>query len=214
MKKLLFIILVLFFASVSNAQLSGTYTIGTGGDYTTITSAVSDLVANGISSNVVFNIIDGTYNEQISIPAITGASATDSIIFQSQSADTSKVRIYYGAADAATNWVIDLNGCSYISFKNLTVQAVGGSSEVGAVFTNSTAVSYINFIGNHIIGKGPSDATPYNAKAAIKLDLSGGNLNINIYGNTVENCKYYIKTASIILKQLLHLMLQFLIINF
>ena len=43
-----------------NAQLSGTYTIGSGGNYTTINAAVTDLNTQGVNSAVTFNILSGT----------------------------------------------------------------------------------------------------------------------------------------------------------
>jgi len=57
------IIFILFLNSNSFSQLSGTYTIGSGGNYTAITSVVSDLVANGVSGPVTFNIIAGNFHD-------------------------------------------------------------------------------------------------------------------------------------------------------
>jgi len=196
MKNISLIISVIYFlTNISFAQLSGSYTIGSGGDYSNISSAVDDLALNGISGNVVFNILDGNYNEQIKIPAISGVSDTDTIIFQSQSADTSAVKIYFGANDANENWVVNLDGCSYITFKNLTFQAVGGNTDIGVVIYSDAAVNNINFIDNHFIGKG-TIASPYDAKTILMLNGSTGNSDILIEGNTLENCKYYIRTAS------------------
>jgi hypothetical protein len=47
----------------SSATLSGTYTVGTGGDYGTLQSVRNALVATGISGPVTFKISAGTYSE-------------------------------------------------------------------------------------------------------------------------------------------------------
>ena len=76
-----FILSVLFtiFTCPVNAQLSGIKTIGPTGNYTSFAAAVADLAANGLSGPVLFNVSAGTYSEQISIPAIAGASVTNTI---------------------------------------------------------------------------------------------------------------------------------------
>ena len=52
--------------SPTEAQLSGSYTIGGGGNYTSFGAAVTALTNNGVSGPVTFNVLTGTYNEQIS----------------------------------------------------------------------------------------------------------------------------------------------------
>ena len=58
-----------------HAQLSGTKTIGSGGDYASFTAAVTALTSQGVSGAVTFNVLNGTYNEQIQIGSIAGASS-------------------------------------------------------------------------------------------------------------------------------------------
>jgi hypothetical protein len=63
MKKLKFTILALFITinyTMYAQTLQGSYTIGSGGNYTKA-SAMSALTTNGISGNVTFNILSGTY---------------------------------------------------------------------------------------------------------------------------------------------------------
>ncbi len=80
---MLFLCLMSFLFLESNAQaLFGTKTIGTTGDYSSFTAAVTALTTNGVSGPVVFNVQSGSYSEQISIPAITGASTTNTITFK------------------------------------------------------------------------------------------------------------------------------------
>lgn len=103
--------------------LNGTYTIGgSTPDYATLTAAVTALTSNGVAGPVVFNITAGTYTEHVSIPVITGASATNTITFQSAALDSSTTIIRYNASGEATNYVFELNGTNYVRIRHLTLQ--------------------------------------------------------------------------------------------
>ncbi|MDY0014930.1 MAG: hypothetical protein RBS13_01840, partial [Bacteroidales bacterium] len=47
--------------ALQSQSLSGIYTIGSGGNYASISAAVNALQNNGVSGNVTFNILNGTY---------------------------------------------------------------------------------------------------------------------------------------------------------
>lgn len=81
LKTFLYILLFAGFIPKAFSQLSGNYTIGTAGDFVTLTDAVNSLTSNGVSGAVTFNIETGDYNEQLIIPQITGASAVNTITF-------------------------------------------------------------------------------------------------------------------------------------
>src|SRR5437762_3550525 len=91
----LFSAFFLLFYFTSSAQLSGNYTINPSGsgstNFKSFSNAVDTLKKYGVSGPVTYLVADGTYTEKISIPAITGASATNRITFQSASGDSSKV---------------------------------------------------------------------------------------------------------------------------
>lgn len=98
MKKHLLFFLSTFIASVGFAQLSGTYTVNgaqaTGGtNYQTFSAAFSALVSSGVSGPVVFNCVQGTYNEQVYHynSSISGASTSNTITFQAAASNTSEV---------------------------------------------------------------------------------------------------------------------------
>ena len=97
------------------AQLSGSYTIdpsGTGtNNYTSFTSAISALSTSGVSGAVTFNVKQGTYTEQVTIPAVTGASATNKITFQADPTNTSAATVTYSPTGTSDNWTVRLNGC-------------------------------------------------------------------------------------------------------
>src|SRR4051794_14287022 len=66
----------LLFASAATANpgndappsLAGTYTVGPGGNYTTLTAAVADYNAASLSGPVVFSLIAGTYSGSETFP--------------------------------------------------------------------------------------------------------------------------------------------------
>ena len=115
------------------AGLNGTYTIGgTTPDFQNFTEAVATLNQGGITGNVTFKVRNGTYNEQIALSKISGASKNNTVSFESESGNSSAVILNY-AAGAANNYTLQLNGAEYVTFNKLTIQA-------------STAINYGNVI--------------------------------------------------------------------
>jgi hypothetical protein len=129
MKKIFYIVLLSCLPFLlKSAPLNGTYTIGgTSPNYATFNAAVSDLLANGVSGPVTFNVRAGTYTEQITFNAITGASAANKILFQSETGVVSSVILQYNATSSSNNWVMKYNGASYIVFNKMTLQSLGTS---------------------------------------------------------------------------------------
>jgi hypothetical protein len=123
--KYLGILFAFFLPFTVGAQcLNGNYTIGgTSPNYSTLTAAVNALVANGVCGPVVFDIRNGTYNEQISIPAIAGSSGVNTITFRSESSDSSLVDITFSSSSVANNYTVRFNGCDYVRLEEVTVSA-------------------------------------------------------------------------------------------
>ncbi len=196
------------------AALNGNYTIGgTSPNYATCTSAVSDLVSKGVSGPVIFKIRSGTYSEQINITAITGASATNTITFQSESGTNTDVVLSYTASTSSTNYVIKLNAANYITVKNMSLQNNGatyctvvnytnganyntltncvisggtGSLTSGALIVSSTSyLNQYNQITNNIIQNGVYGIY-YNGKSSSSLAAG-----IIISNNTISNISSY-----------------------
>ncbi|MFT4062330.1 MAG: PKD domain-containing protein [Edaphocola sp.] len=119
------------------AQLSGTYTINsavaTGGtNYISFTAAVAALTSSGVSGPVVFNVAAGTsYTGQISMGAITGASATNTITFNGNGATVTY------AATTTYAPVLLMNGTKYVKFDSLTFNATGTTYAYGAILYNT-----------------------------------------------------------------------------
>ncbi|QQR87273.1 MAG: proprotein convertase P-domain-containing protein [Flavobacteriales bacterium] len=92
--------------------LSGTYTVGVGGNYTTLTAAVAAYNANCLGGPVVFELTDATYNSEthpININANPDASSTNTLTIRPAS----------GASPSFSNGVagalIVLNGADHVT---------------------------------------------------------------------------------------------------
>ncbi|HAW53321.1 MAG TPA: hypothetical protein DCX54_13495, partial [Flavobacteriales bacterium] len=87
---------------IKQPSLSGNFTIdplGSGTyNYLTIADAVNDLNSFGVCGPVTFAVAGGTYTEQMTLGPIVGASATNTITFE---ADTAGVIIEYGPSSTS-----------------------------------------------------------------------------------------------------------------
>lgn len=183
--KLFAIAIFCFSLHLSAQPLNGVYTIGnTAADYSTISAAVADLSANGVNGPVIFNINAGNYNEQVSIPAVIGASATNTITFQSTTLDSNSTVISYYANTSSSNFVFQLNGSNYIIIKNLTIHAQGISYQKAITLL---AAASNNVFSNNVI-KG-TNTTANNDKTLIHFNgWSGDGFQHNkILNNRFEN---------------------------
>lgn len=136
MHKILFYLLFIVVAqSYSYAQISGTKTIGgTGADYSNISSAVAALNSNGVSGPVTFNINSGTYSGNFVINNISGASATNTITFQSTAHDSSLVLIQSASSTSSNyNYVAKFNSTKYTNFKWVTFERTGTESNASVM---------------------------------------------------------------------------------
>ena len=133
-----------------SVPLSGTYTIGSGADYTTIALAVSALHTNGINGPVTFNFLSGTYTEYVSLNEITGASATNTITFQAGDGNASSVIWQNTSNNYNYNYVLRLNGTDHVALKHITFKILNSSygrklDLVG--ITDSISVDSCSFLG-------------------------------------------------------------------
>jgi len=166
---------------VCGGGLSGTYTIGGGsGDYNTLTEAVDAMISCGVSSAVTFNVNTGTYTEQIRIPKILGASATNTITFQSATGDSSDVIITYFPS-STNNYIILLDSAEYITFSKLSFQPT--NSSYASSFELRGIASHNTITNCCIISTG-------NSGNSMSIYSKVSNVNYNTFSNN------YIKSGS------------------
>ncbi|UCH62827.1 MAG: leucine-rich repeat domain-containing protein [Fidelibacterota bacterium] len=177
--------------------LTGTYVIGpdVGDDYPDFTAAVSDLIANGVSGKVTFQVKQGTYKERISIPLISGVSATNTITFEPHPDNTTPAILAPDpATGAADNYIVQLDAAQYVTFQGLEFTA--GFSSYSRVFDLLSAVAHIQLLNNTLNGiAGGGDVD----QAVIAVGASAGNIpdDLVIRGNTINYGGYGIWASGV-----------------
>lgn len=152
MKKCFLLTLSLLFATIVNAQLSGTYSISSNSssnpDFTSLSAAATALEA-GVSGQVIFEIAPGTYEEYVTINEINGASATNRVIFRGMGGDNQQVVITSNAG-YTDNSTIKLNGTDYITFENMTVTST--SANKARLLVTDGQTDYNHFYNMRFVG--------------------------------------------------------------
>ena len=165
------LLLVTLGAATSFAQpLSGTLTIGSPpSDYASISLAVSDLNANGISAPVTFEIKSGNYDEQVTIEHFTRTgNATDLVTFKPVFGTV--VNWEYSGATSSTNWIVKVDSAQYIKFRNLNFDATEPGGTYGRLVVLDES-EYITFEICEFTGfPGASSSTG----TLVRINSSGG----------------------------------------
>ena len=134
----------------SGSALSGTYTLGSGGNYASFQAVRDELVAKAISGPVIFNILAGTYDEQIMLNEVVGASATNTVTFQSADANADSVIWENTVNTSSSYWVLYLNGTDHITLKNITLKNQGTPNSMRIFLTgvtDSVTIESSKFVG-------------------------------------------------------------------
>ncbi len=123
---------------VCTTPLSGNYTIDSNGsgasNFLTFNEAVTKLINCGITGPVLFKVAAATFNEQISIPDISGTSSTNTITFEG--VDTASTILTFDGVAGAAHTVL-LNGSQYINFHNMRIRATGTAYAVPMFLSNA-----------------------------------------------------------------------------
>jgi len=176
---------ILFLTLLSNAgiaQLSSSYTVGTGGDYATLKAAANDLMTQGISGPVTMNILSGTYNEHFELNSIAGTSDINTVTFQSAAGHPDSVWITYAASGPDSNYVVKMDNVQYVNFQSLTFHA-NGQYDSHVFDINATLTATSNITINNNIFHGDSLSSNNDIRAIIFSDDPDIET-INILGNT------------------------------
>jgi PKD repeat protein len=186
-------------ASVKNlvAALSGVYTIGgSSPDFKDFTEAVTVLNNAGVVGAVTFKVRDGVYNEQIVIGKVTGASATNTITFESESGDSTKAVLSYNESNSILDYTLLVNGGQYLSFKKLGFNR-SSSSSIVKIEQGSKEIS---FSGCYFDADYGTRAIRVNATSNISITdsrllgtyvvLEGSTKDVTISGNIISGSYY------------------------
>jgi len=233
--------LSLAFMPARAVQLSGAYTIDSAAtasatEFKDFTSAIIYMTSTGtrpdggpsnsgtvgVSGPVVFTIMQGTYTEQVNIPAIPGVSATNTVTFDGGASNAATRILQFTTAATSANHTLRFNACSFVHFRNITIRALGATAGVGVQFlgavnnnsvrqcsvivasTTNTSVKAINISATDVSATGGgcsgSAAQAYN----IFIDsnyIFGGNMGIFMSSSATTqsgtNFNFYIRWNNI-----------------
>ncbi len=172
------------------AQLTGTRTIGTSGNYTTFAAAITDLNTQGVGTGgVIFEFIDnsgGNFTETISasqiITTTTGTSANQITFRPASSIGTATL--------TATTAIIpiDLNGADYVNFDG---RNGGTGTNKNLIFVNTNTANAVlqlrnGATNNQIRYTKIQSRNTGTTSGAIVFSTSTGGANTN---NLIDNCE-------------------------
>ncbi|MDX5321198.1 MAG: right-handed parallel beta-helix repeat-containing protein, partial [Bacteroidota bacterium] len=105
--------------------MSGTYTVGSGGDFKSSVEAAQALSDRGMCGNVTLSYISGTYNEQFALRNIRKADPSYSLTLTSQTGVASDVVLTYPTSNTGDNYLLLVEGVDHVVIENLTLQRPG-----------------------------------------------------------------------------------------
>jgi len=176
--------------------LSGTYTVGgTSPDYATLSEATADLNAFGVCGPVEFTIAAGTYNEQLALGEIEGASVTNTISFIGAGQSSTTISHNGTSTNMAT---VLIDGADHIMIRDLSIENGGSSIAAGlwlsngvdsssfvnlSIWVDSTVTSTnVNGVVMSGSASGISDGTTGNYNRFDSLNIYGGYHGIRLNG--------------------------------
>ncbi len=170
--------------TTADMPLTGTKTIGGGGDYATFTAAINALNGAGVGTGgVTFVVADGTYNE--SPPAINvSGTAASPIVFQSAVGANPVVT----PAGGASTFGFKLNGASYITFDNIDINGPNTLIYGYWLAGLATGGASYNTIQNCTVTVPYGTSTNY---GIYSLGVTGGANSYNTFYNNTINSSYH-----------------------
>jgi predicted small integral membrane protein len=210
MRKALLFLLLCFASIQSWAALNGTYTINalapaSATNYQSITAAIGDMNIGfrldggpingpGVSGPVVLRIAaaSGPYNEQITFPAITGASATNTIRL---TGGPTRETVTFNATVTGDRQVIKLLGSRHIILDSLTLINTGITFGYGVHITNSADSNIVRNCVVHVDSASTSANFAGITISGATVTTNGDWGDNNLIENNVVNGGYYSITA-------------------
>ncbi|MBL7805048.1 MAG: hypothetical protein JNL02_15005, partial [Saprospiraceae bacterium] len=195
------------------ASLSGTYTVGVGGNYATLTAAVADYNTRCIAGPVLFSLTDATYPGEtfpITINSNIYASSTNTLTIKPAAGNSATI-----SGTSATGLIV-LNGADWViingsngstpnsicppsaATRNLTLTNTS-TSTTSAVIWLQNVVSTANGASNNqvincnISGNGPAQTLCGIGSASPALgtaSLGTNNNNNSFINNNISNAQY------------------------
>jgi len=126
MKTSILALLIVVFSALAmgsaNAQLSGAYTIGgPNPDFVDLNTAVTELLSDGGSGFVTFNIRPGVYTGQYNLTNIPGSLMA--LVIQGASGNAEDVLLQFDASSELDNYIFKIDGVSFVFIEKLSFHA-------------------------------------------------------------------------------------------
>jgi len=175
-----------------SVALGGTYTIGssTSADFSTFKAAEAAMAASGICAATVFNVEEGTYNEQVKFGTYVGISATNNVRFRPDPSNTAPVRLTYSSTSSTDRGTVIFTSTEHIAMDSITIEARGTSYANVIQFAN--APKNLSFTGDSLLGNQTTTTT--SNYAAVVYDYQTYAENITFSKNVMlgGSCTFYI----------------------
>lgn len=167
---------VFSFVTIVEPPMSGDYDLGGGNnDFATFAEVVLDLTQRGVGGPVTINVFANTYNETVSIPAIVGASATNTITF------VEAIPVLTPPEIVGASPTLQLNGADYVIFDNIDVTCTG----------TGRAVEITNDADFNTIKNCAVTASSVTGTSNYSVYLLGGGNDGNVFDNLIVSGGYY-----------------------
>ncbi len=164
-----------------DSSMATNYTGVPGQNFNTFIEAITEMKC-GILGSVVFDVKKGTYNERVRVPYIAGTSPNKTITFQGFGGISTDKIISWGNTYVDTNYVLRFDSCTYVTFKDLTIENT--NANFGRVVEFVSPSSNDKLL-NCTIKTGVVFSTSNVAAAVFSSPTRGKN--ITIKGNTISN---------------------------
>ncbi|HYG16199.1 MAG TPA: hypothetical protein VEC12_10645, partial [Bacteroidia bacterium] len=196
MRKLTLSLTFLLFTFSAFSQLSGVKTIDPAGsgpnNYASFTAAVSALTSSGVNGPVLFQVAAGTYNQQVDIPAISGANATNTITFDGGFGNADTRILAYTATSTTNAFVVRFNNASYVTFKNITIKNNGTGTGNGVTFysgANNCAIIRCNVLVDSTSTSSNFKAIHWTGSTSVTDGGDCGGTNASGFGIVIDSCE-------------------------
>lgn len=167
-------------------SISGSFNVGVGQTYTTLTAAVTDLNAKEITGPVTFLLTDADYSTSetfpIGITANGGSSATNTVTIKPASGVTATI------SGSNTTTLLNFNDADYIVVdgSNTAMKGSDKSLTISNTSTGGTAIRFISGASNNTVKNTILKSVITTTTSGVVLFSTAGTTGNN--SNTIQNC--------------------------
>lgn len=163
--------------------MTGTYSVGVSGDFTTVNAAIAALKLRGMCGDVELAFLSGTFTEQVAIRGILKADDAFVLTLNSQTGNAYDVLLTYPSATTGDNFTLLIEETDKVVIKNMSIERSGTlalSTAIQIEGSNDVTIS-----DNFILAdsSGSASNTTGSRSAIFSSDISAEN-NLLITRNT------------------------------